>query len=65
MLTFIRCKWLILSALSNLKPDWSIHDFERFPAVQWKLQNLNKLKISNSEKFNEFNAFLKEVLSEE
>lgn len=40
-------------------PDWSIFDFERFPAVQWKLQNHNKLKNSNPEKHNSFVASFK------
>ncbi|WP_148044232.1 hypothetical protein [Sinomicrobium pectinilyticum] len=31
--------------LQELTPgDWSVYDFERFPAVLWKLQNLHKLK---------------------
>ncbi len=28
----------------NVQPDWSIYNFETFPAVQWKMQNLQKLK---------------------
>lgn len=51
-----------LLSFSNLTPDWSINDFERFPAVQWKLQNLTKLKVNNLEKFNTFHTALKEVL---
>ncbi len=43
-------------------PDWSIYDFERFPAVQWKLQNLNKLKDVNVEKFNALNTLLEKLL---
>lgn len=43
-------------------PDWSIYDFEQFPAVQWKLQNLNKLKAINVEKFNTLNASLEKLL---
>lgn len=35
------------------KPDWNIYDFERFPSIQWKLQNLQKLKSTNSEKHQE------------
>jgi predicted nucleotidyltransferase component of viral defense system len=33
-----------LLSIKDVAPDWSIHDFERFPAVAWKLQNLRKLK---------------------
>ena len=51
-----------LISFSNLTPDWSIYDFERFPAVQWKLQNLTKLKANNLEKFNTFHSALKKLL---
>lgn len=30
------------------KPDWRKYNFEKFPAVQWKLQNLNKIKNRNA-----------------
>ena len=51
-----------LISFSNLTPNWSIYNFERFPAVQWKLQNLTKLKESNLEKFNAFHTALKKLL---
>lgn len=51
-----------LLSFNNLEPDWSIYDFERFPAVQWKLENLNTLKAKNPEKFNKLKASLEEVL---
>ncbi|EKF55619.1 hypothetical protein I215_06672 [Galbibacter marinus] len=34
----------------NVSPDWSSYDFEKFPAIQWKLQNLHALKKNNPEK---------------
>ncbi|WP_299108414.1 nucleotidyl transferase AbiEii/AbiGii toxin family protein [uncultured Winogradskyella sp.] len=34
----------------NTSPDWSVYDFEKFPAIQWKLQNLQSLKESNPKK---------------
>ncbi|MBD1262170.1 nucleotidyl transferase AbiEii/AbiGii toxin family protein [Maribacter polysiphoniae] len=43
-------------------PNWAIYDFERFPAVQWKLRNLVKLKNANPEKHEKFVVSLKEVL---
>lgn len=52
-----------LLGFNNLIPDWSIYDFKRFPAVQWKLQNLGKLKTNNPEKFNELNLSLINLLS--
>ncbi len=39
-----------LLSVKNLKPNWTIHNFERFPAVRWKLQNLEKLKKFNPKK---------------
>ncbi len=44
-------------------PDWSIYDFDRFPAVQWKLQNLIKLKNNNPSKHAGFVASLKKALA--
>ncbi len=43
-------------------PDWSIYDFEKFPSVQWKLQNLFKLKSGNPEKYKLTLASLEKVL---
>jgi predicted nucleotidyltransferase component of viral defense system len=43
-------------------PDWSIYDFEKFPSVQWKLQNLIKLKNGNPEKYKLMLASLEKVL---
>jgi predicted nucleotidyltransferase component of viral defense system len=51
-----------LLSVSNAAPDWSIYDFERFPSVQWKLQNLKRLKESNPEKHLELSYLLKELL---
>jgi predicted nucleotidyltransferase component of viral defense system len=51
-----------LLSFNKATPDWTIYDFERFPAVQWKLQNLNILKAKNPEKFNEFKTSLEETL---
>lgn len=49
-----------LLSFKNCEPDWSIHDFERFPAIQWKLQNLRKLKDGNPKKHKELYKALKE-----
>ncbi|MBA4745633.1 MAG: nucleotidyl transferase AbiEii/AbiGii toxin family protein [Muricauda sp.] len=43
-------------------PIWDIYDFERFPAVQWKLQNLINLKKRNPKKHESFVISLKNVL---
>lgn len=52
-----------LFGFNNLTPDWSIYDFVRFPAVQWKIQNLTKLRARNLEKFNAYNTALKKILN--
>jgi predicted nucleotidyltransferase component of viral defense system len=52
-----------LLGFNNLTPDWSIYNFERFPAVQWKLQNLRKLKAKNPEKFKELKSSLENLLN--
>lgn len=51
-----------LLSVHDVTPDWSIYDYERFPAVQWKLQNLQKLKTSNPDKHREQYEALKDVL---
>ena len=53
-----------LLSVKNVTPDWSIYDFERFPAVQWKLQNLQKLKTNNPEKHRRQYEALKEKLAD-
>ena len=40
-----------LLSLKKLEPDWSIYDFERFPAVRWKIQNIETLKEKDDEKY--------------
>lgn len=52
-----------LLSFKNVEPDWGIYDFERFPAVQWKLQNLQKLKQSNPHKHQEQYEALREKLT--
>ena len=46
-----------LLSVKNLTPDWGIYDFQRFPSINWKLQNLQKLKDKNPDKHKElYNA---------
>ena len=52
-----------LLSVKNVTPDWSICDFEHFPAVQWKLQNLQRLKTNNPEKHKEQYELLKQKLN--
>jgi predicted nucleotidyltransferase component of viral defense system len=44
-------------------PDWSLHDFSIFPAVQWKLLNIRHLKTQNPAKHKEMWNVLKERLA--
>ena len=39
-----------LLSIKKLEPDWSFYDFSRFPAIIWKLQNLQRLKENNPDK---------------
>ena len=48
--------------VKNLTPDWSIYDFERFPAVQWKLKHLQTLKDADPEKHLRLYAELEKKL---
>jgi hypothetical protein len=52
-----------LLSVKNITPDWSIYDFQRFPAINWKLQNLQKLKNKNSDKHREQYEILKKKLN--
>lgn len=52
-----------LLSMKNAEPDWTAYDFARFPAVQWKLQNLRKLKKDNPEKHRKLYETLKEKLN--
>lgn len=48
----------------NVEPDWGLYAFEQFPAVQWKLQNLKKLRDTNPNKHRKQHELLADVLSE-
>ncbi len=51
-----------LLSVKNATPDCGIYNFERFPAVQWKLLNLQKLKAHNPKKHKEQYEALKAKL---
>jgi predicted nucleotidyltransferase component of viral defense system len=55
---------IFLLGFMDVKPDWEIYDFQQFPAIAWKLQNLLKLKISNPQKHKEQYTMLESVLSQ-
>ena len=51
-----------LLSVKNLTPDWLMHDFERFPSVQWKLLNLRKLRDASPERHRAQYEALKKAL---
>lgn len=53
-----------LLGVKNLEADWQLYNFEQFPSVQWKLQNLRKLRGNNPKKYQEQCAHLKEWIQE-
>lgn len=53
-----------LLSIKGLEPDWNRYDFEKFPAVQWKLLNLRRLKDSNPNKYLEQYQALKRKLEQ-
>lgn len=52
-----------LLGFKNVMPDWSIYDFQRFPSINWKLQNLQKLKENNPDKHSGLYERLREKLN--
>lgn len=49
-------------SFENTEPNWDTYDFKSYPSVQWKLQNLIKLKRENPEKHLKGVSFLKDKL---
>ncbi|MFA5650632.1 MAG: nucleotidyl transferase AbiEii/AbiGii toxin family protein [Proteiniphilum sp.] len=52
-----------LLAFSKGEPDWTKNDYSKYPAVRWKLLNINKLKEINPQKYTEQVDAVKRVLS--
>lgn len=42
-----------LLSFNRLEPDWTQYDFQNFPSVRWKMQNLEKLRNSQPQKWQE------------
>lgn len=51
-----------LLAFSKGEPDWTKMDYSKYPAVRWKLLNINKLKESNPQKHTEQVELIQQVL---
>ena len=52
-----------LLSVKGLSPDWSVYDFRNFPAVLWKLKNLENLRQNNSYKHEVFYNALERLLN--
>ncbi|NQW78341.1 MAG: nucleotidyl transferase AbiEii/AbiGii toxin family protein [Chitinophagaceae bacterium] len=53
---------LFILGFKDVIPDWSIYNFEKYPSIKWKLQNLEKIKASNPAKHKELYILLKSKL---
>lgn len=53
-----------LLSVKNATPDWSSYDFQRFPSINWKLKNIQKLKDKNPDKHKEQYEALRKKLHE-
>lgn len=51
-----------LLAFSKGEPDWIKVDYSKYPAIKWKLLNINKLKDNNPQKFTEQINILEQIL---
>jgi predicted nucleotidyltransferase component of viral defense system len=51
-----------LVSVKNAEPDWSMYDFQKFPSIQWKQQNLIKIKAANPPKHKELTDSLRKKL---
>ena len=51
-----------LLSVKNATPDWSTYDFEQFPAISWKMKNLENLKNNSAKKHKELYSALEDLL---
>ena len=51
-----------LLSVADASPDWTIYNFEAYPAIAWKLQNLQKSKAGNRAKHEDQLERLKALL---
>lgn len=52
-----------LLSLNGLEPKWSIYDFEQYPAVKWKLLNLQKFKDNRQNDYQRHLVLLAELFN--
>ena len=53
---------LFILGFKNCIPDWSSYNFEAYPSIKWKLQNLEKIKAANPVKHKELYDTLRRKL---
>jgi len=53
---------LFILGFKDVIPDWSIYNFDTYPSIKWKLQNLEKIKTTNPPKHKELYDSLKRKL---
>jgi len=46
---------------NRLESDWSYYDFQEYPSVKWKIQNLTKLRENNPQKYRQQLDALEEI----
>ena len=51
-----------LLSFSKGEPDWTTVDYSKYPAIKWKLQNINLLKKTNPQKYAEQVVAIKQIL---
>lgn len=51
-----------LLAFSKGEPDWRLVDYSKYPAIRWKLLNINKLKEINPQKHKDQIEILEHIL---
>lgn len=54
---------LCILGFKNCTPDWSIYNFEAYPSIKWKLQNLEIIKTTNPAKHEALYDSLKKKLN--
>jgi hypothetical protein len=51
-----------LLSFSKGEPDWTAVDYSKYPAIKWKLYNINLLKKTNPQKYAEQVVAIKQIL---
>ena len=52
-----------IMSFKRCEPDWTLYNFQHFPAIQWKLTNLRQLKTTNPKKYRSLYQSLENALA--